>query len=264
MTYLNEPSVRDRALTSSDRALLEPMIRWSDNVTATRTLHIVGAAAVAATAERAGMTRFRLVWSPWGHSEITARDQARFFHSIDRQVPARHRAYALRLLAAVVPSQRWGVARASPRGWNLYFKGGWGSGRGLVDHQVALLEAGGERVAAAVLTRNNPSHAYGNETLRGVFARLFAGLPRPRPLGAGRAVAFAYDHGRVAWVPRGCERVDVRSLATGLARAFAMSGTCATVDRPIGLAAGRAYWTRREAGATRLLTAALRDPVVRS
>lgn len=263
VTYLNEPSVRGRALTSSDRSLLEPMIRWSDNTTATRTLHIVGADSVAALAQRAGMTSFRLVWSPWGYSQITARDQARFFYAIDRYVPARHRAYALRLLATIVSSQRWGVGRVAPRGWNLYFKGGWGSGRGLVDHQVALLEAGGERVSAAVLTRNNPSHAYGNETLRGVFARLFAGVPRPRVLGARSALSFAYDHGRVAWMPRGCDRVRVRALATGAARSFGTGGTCANVSDRIGLAAGRAYWTRRDGEATRLFSAALRDPVVR-
>ena len=264
VTYLNEPSVRGRRLTSSDRALLAPMIRWSDNVTATRTLHIVGADSVSALARRAGMTSFRLVWSPWGYSQITARDQARFFYSIDRYVPARHRAYALRLLETVVPSQRWGVGEVSPRGWNLYFKGGWGSGRGLVDHQVALLEAGGERVSAAVLTRNNPSHAYGNETLRGVFARLFARLPRPRRLDASAVVSFAYDHGRIAWMPRGCGRVRVRSLARGVTRSFATSGRCASIARGIGLAAGRAYWTWRGAAGTRLLTGALRDPVVRS
>ena len=263
VTYLNEPSVRDRALTSSDRALLEPMIRWSDNTTATRTLHIVGAGSVGALARRAGMTNFELVWSPWGYSQITARDQARFFHVIDRLVPARHRAYALRLLATIVVWQRWGVGQVPRPGWNLYFKGGWGSGRGLVDHQVALLEAGGERISAAVLTRNNPSHAYGNDTLRGVFARLFAGLPRPRLLGGTDIASFAYDDGRAAWLRRGCERVHVRTLATGRARSFATSGTCESVGRIVGLTGGRAYWTRRIADGTRLLSAALSDPVVR-
>src|SRR6266498_590612 len=80
-----------------------------------------------------GMTRFRLVLPYWGHSEITPRDQARFFYRINSYVPARHRRYAMRLLATIVPSQRWGVAEVAPAGWNLYFKGGWGSGTGLVD-----------------------------------------------------------------------------------------------------------------------------------
>jgi hypothetical protein len=45
-----------------------------------------------------------------------------------------------------------------------------------VDHQVVLLRKGDRRISVAVLTTDSPSHAYGKETLRGVFARLLAGL----------------------------------------------------------------------------------------
>jgi phage terminase large subunit-like protein len=41
---------------------------------------------------------------------------------------------------------------------------------------AALLERGRERVAAAVLTTSDGTHAYGKETLRGVFARLLRAL----------------------------------------------------------------------------------------
>ena len=54
----------------------------------------------------------------------------------------------------------------------MYFKGGWGSGTGAVDHQVALLERGEERIAVAVFTAANGSHAAGKQTLEGVFRRL--------------------------------------------------------------------------------------------
>ena len=60
--------------------------------------------------------------------------------------------------------------------WRVYFKGGWGSGTGAVDHQVALLTRGDERIAVAVLTASNGSHAAGKETLEGVFRRLLHGL----------------------------------------------------------------------------------------
>ena len=62
--------------------------------------------------------------------------------------------------------------------WRLYFKGGWGSGTGWADHQVAWLELRGRRVSVAIFTQHNPSHSYGNATLRGVAGRLLRGLPR--------------------------------------------------------------------------------------
>jgi hypothetical protein len=162
-------------LDDGDRALLRPMITRSDNVAATRIRDIVGNAALVRLARRAGMTRFA-VHPIWGMSLITARDQTRFFLEPEQLLPARHRAYALRLLRSIVPSQRWGMARAIPEGWRLHFKGGWGSGTGAVDHQVGLLRRGPHRVAIAVLTTGSPSHAYGKATLEGVSQRLLAGL----------------------------------------------------------------------------------------
>ena len=93
-------------------------------------------------------------------------------------MPLRHRGVALRLLRSIVREQRWGIARVAPREWSLYFKGGWGSGAGSVDHQVALLRRGEERVAVAITTTANGSHAAGKRTLRGVAARLLRGLAR--------------------------------------------------------------------------------------
>ena len=88
-----------------------------------------------------------------------------------------HRAFALKLLASIVPSQRWGIGEVAPKGWKLYFNGGWGYGTGLVDHQVALLTRGCARLSVAVLTLYDGTHAYGKATLRGIFARLLRGLP---------------------------------------------------------------------------------------
>jgi hypothetical protein len=175
VTYLRQDGVRDRDLEAGDRALLAPMIRRSDNVAATRIRDIVGNAAVVRLAEQAGMTRFEI--DPvWGLSRITARDQTQFFLDIENLLPERHRAYAMRLLRTIVPSQRWGMAQVIPERWRLYFKGGWGSGTGAVDHQVGLLRRGEHRVAIAVLTTGSPSHAYGKATLRGVARRLMRGL----------------------------------------------------------------------------------------
>jgi hypothetical protein len=169
---------RHHRLSHTDRARLEPMIRRSDNSAATTVIGIVGARGLRSVAARAHMHRFTPVTGIWGNSRIDARDQERFFLHIDRLVPRRHRAYAMRLLATVVPSQRWGVGQVGPRGWRLYFKGGWGSGTGAIDHQVALLVRGSRRVSLAILTASDGSHAYGKATLRGVAARLLRGLDR--------------------------------------------------------------------------------------
>jgi hypothetical protein len=175
VAYLRRPELRRRALTRRDRALLAPMVRRSDNVAATRVRDLVTSQGLERFARRAGMRRFR-AHPVWGLSRVTADDLSTFMLHADTLTPKRHRAYAMNVLATVVPSQRWGIAQVKPNGWRLYFKGGWGSGTGLVDHQVALLTKGDERVAVAITTTSNGSHAAGKRTLRGVARRLVKGL----------------------------------------------------------------------------------------
>jgi beta-lactamase class A len=177
VAYLNRPSVAGRALNTYDQSLLYPMITRSDNDAANTLDELIGDDGLRALAARAGMSEFAPAQPIWGESEITARDQTRFFLNIDKYVVARHRAYAMRLLASIVPSQRWGIGEVAPQGWQLYFKGGWGSGTGLIDNQVALLTRGCARVSIAVLTMHDGSHAYGKQTLRAIFHDLLMGLP---------------------------------------------------------------------------------------
>jgi len=184
VTYLDLPSVRNRPLTRADIGLLMPMIRRSDNTAATRVVGIVGDGRLVALARRAGMRNFRPA-AIWGLSQTTAYDQALYFLRIDAYVAARHRSWALGQLASIIPAQRWGIGRVPLAGWSLYFKGGWGTGTGRVDSQVALLVHGCGRVSVAVMTMSDGTHAYGKQTLYGVFARLLAGLPRYAATPAG-------------------------------------------------------------------------------
>ena len=176
VAYLRRESVRHRDLMDAERALLGPMIRRSANEPATRIIGLVGTSGVNRVALVAGMRKFRLELPIWGHSEITARDQAFFLRSIDAYLPERHRRYGMRLLNRIVPSQRWGIPPVKPLGWTIYFKGGWGDGSGVVTHQVALLERGDRRISLAILTTGNPSHEYGTRTIRGIAKRLLRGL----------------------------------------------------------------------------------------
>ena len=176
VAYLDRPSVAGRALSPGEQAVLSPMIRSSNNDDAQQIFDTVGQASLSALARRVGMTHFAT--DPvWGETLITPRDQTRFFLTIDGFVAARHRSYAMRLLRSVIPSQRWGIGELPQAGWRLYFKGGWGYGTGLEDHQVALLVRGCARVSIAVETMYDGSHPYGKETLKGIFARLLHGFP---------------------------------------------------------------------------------------
>ena len=177
--YLRLPGVRDHGPTRAGHRLLRPMIRRSDDIAATRIRDIVGARRLRRLARAEGMRHFHL-HPVWGLTLTSPRDQARFLFRLRRRIPERNRHYAFRQLARIVPSQRWGIATARLKRWSLFFKGGWGSGTGRVDHQVALLRCGRRQFSVAIFTEYNPSHAYGKRTLRGVSRHLLRGLPRCR------------------------------------------------------------------------------------
>jgi hypothetical protein len=193
VAYLRQRSVRNRRLHADERALLEPMIRVSDNAAGIQVAALLDDGRVESLARAARMRDFHWVYEPgWlgGLSQISARDQAHFMLRYERYVPGRHRHFARHLLGSVVAWQRWGIASVRPHGWRLYFKGGWGiddDGVGTVSHQVAFLERGHCRLALAILTEHNPSPGYGIETLRGVAIRLLHGI-RGAPCGRRKAV----------------------------------------------------------------------------
>lgn len=174
VAYLNQEGVRGRELDDEDRALLGPMISRSSNRAANQVYAIVGSDGLYRLARRVGMHNFTTM-SVWGGSQITAADQTKFFLRIDRYVVARHRDTAMRLLGSIVSYQRWGIAQVRPRGWALYFKGGWTS---VVQNQVGLYRRGHRRVAIAVLTYGSLSPVYGRKTERGIASRLLRGLRR--------------------------------------------------------------------------------------
>src|ERR671918_67194 len=68
---LRQRSVRDRSLHESDRDLLGPMIRRSDNGAATRVRNIVGERAIRRLANDSHMRRFRYS-SSWGDCRTSA------------------------------------------------------------------------------------------------------------------------------------------------------------------------------------------------
>jgi hypothetical protein len=171
-------------LDAHTKAVLEPMITYSDNRAADTIYARVGDQGLEEVAEKAGMTDFQPTPGFWGGDKVTAADLARFFYRLDSNLPRRHRAYAKALLARVIPVERWGIPAGIGHGWSIWFKGGWRPpggkhNTGPVTHQAALLEhRRGEHLALAVLTDEAPWGGGGFETVEGI-ARLLLSTPPP-------------------------------------------------------------------------------------
>ncbi|HEX3608426.1 MAG TPA: serine hydrolase [Solirubrobacterales bacterium] len=173
VAYLRKLAAEHRGLDSTSRSLLDPMIHVSDNNAATAVWERVGDPRLRTLARRAGMTDFSIV-GIWANAQISPADQARYFFEMESLIPHQFRHLARHLLSHIAAFESWGIpAVARPRGWTVFFKGGWrGTGRGQLVHQIARLQKPGERVAIAVMTDGDPSMGYGIETIQGVTARL--------------------------------------------------------------------------------------------
>jgi hypothetical protein len=176
VAYLRKVAGAHRRLAATDRSLLQSMIHISDNDAATDVWERDGDQRLRALARKAGMTDFSIE-GEWGDAQLSAADQARYFFEMDSLIPARFRHLADHLLSHITGYESWGIpAVARPRGWTVYFKGGWrGTERGQLVHQIARLRKPHGRVAIAVMTDGDPSMEYGIETIQGVASRL---LPR--------------------------------------------------------------------------------------
>jgi len=164
--------IGDEPLPADLGALLDPMIRASDNAAAAAVHARIGDAAIARLAERAKLSRLDTAAGLF-ETRVAASDLARLFVNLHELLPDRHRAEAERLLAGVVPWQRWGLPAALP-GRVVMFKGGW---RQDIVHQAGVVLVGERRVGIAVLTTGNPSEAYGRATVEGVARRLLGRVP---------------------------------------------------------------------------------------
>jgi beta-lactamase class A len=159
--------------------VLEAMIAWSDNDAADSIYARVGDPGLLAVAEAANMRRFTVA-GYWGNAQVTAADLAHFFSRVRKLLPRPHRRSGMRLLASVVPSQRWGLPKAAARDrWSVYFKGGWrATDSGELVHQAGWLKDGSRELTVAVLTDAQPSRLYAIHTVRGIADRLVKGADR--------------------------------------------------------------------------------------
>jgi Beta-lactamase enzyme family len=170
--YLRMLAKEGRGLSAAGRGLLYPMIHSSDNGAATAVLGVVGEQALDQVASAAGMRDYESGGATWGFTEVSAADLAGFFYNLGAIIPPRFYGYARWLLSTIEPSESWGIPAVARPGFQVLFKGGWlPEVEGLVN-QVARLEGRGTHFALAILTRDDPSMSYGEQTLEGLTGAL--------------------------------------------------------------------------------------------
>jgi hypothetical protein len=109
----------------------------------------------------------------WGLTQVTAHDEMlllRLLLAPNAVLSANSRAYALGLMAQVIPSQRWGVPAGAPTTVTVHVKNGW---LPLATHGWRINSIGGFTgrtgwYSIVVLTMDNPTMAYGITTVQAI------------------------------------------------------------------------------------------------
>ena len=123
----------------------------------------------------------------WGLTQITAHDEMRLLHLLRTKnavLDRRSRAYALRLMAQVIPSQRWGVPAGAPPRLGVHLKNGWLPlpAHGWRVHSIGCFTGRGG-YSIVVLTQDNPTMAYGIRTIEALAEAIHHDLNSRAPEG---------------------------------------------------------------------------------
>lgn len=187
-TALQEAQQARQALPPAEQSLMPSMIENSDNDSATELLADVGGPGAVARFDRsAGMTgtqpsTLALIpgtpWPGWGLTTTTALDEvvlvSRFAYP-NSVLSAASRQYGLSLMENVESDQDWGVSGGAPPGTTIALKNGWlplGPANWQID-SIGWVDGHGRDYVLAVLTADNPSEAYGIDTIDGIASYLY-------------------------------------------------------------------------------------------
>jgi hypothetical protein len=189
-------------LDPQEDPVAEGMIERSDNSDATRLWNAAGASGgVSAFDSLAGLTETAPnPYGYWGLTTTTAADQLALLRQLalpGRLLGPAERAYALNLMEHVESDQRWGVSGGVPASASVALKNGWlpVSG-GWQVNSVGRIKGGEAWYLLAVLTRRDPSEAYGIATIEGIAARVWRALSTPGESRFGRVRSRAVKRSR--------------------------------------------------------------------
>jgi beta-lactamase class A len=170
-TLLHDAQDAHRSLTARERALAWAMITRSDNGAASALWDEDGRGRLQRFLDDARMTETVLgPGGAWGLTRITATDETRLLWLLlqsNRVLDTSSRDYALALMADVIGSQRWGVPAGAPRSLVVHVKNGWLplAPFGWRINSIGGFTGHGQRYSIVVLTQDNPTMAYGVDTV---------------------------------------------------------------------------------------------------
>jgi hypothetical protein len=163
-----------RGLTAAQRELATEMIEVSDNDAASALWDETGRPALQDFLDLAGMKETYLgPGGYWGLTQITAHDELTLLELLTSKnsvLTTASRDYVLGLMARVVSYERWGVPAGAPADLTVHVKNGWlpQPTLGWRINSIGSFSGHGADYMIVVLTDNNPTMAYGVDTVQGI------------------------------------------------------------------------------------------------
>jgi beta-lactamase class A len=171
---LRKAEDQHRKLTATEAALARSMITRSDNDAASDLWAELGRSYLQHFLD---VARMRHTWlgpgGYWGLTQITANDQVALLRLLlygNTVLDPASRSYALKLMAEVIPAQRWGVPAGAPADLTVHVKNGWLplATHGWRIHSIGCFTGHGNSYSIVVLTQDNPTMAYGVATIEAI------------------------------------------------------------------------------------------------
>lgn len=159
-------------LTQSEQSLMIPMIEDSSNSAATSLWDAAGrSAGIGAFLQAAGMTAtLPGKGGYWGLTKTSAVDQVDLLKILsypNNVLSPASQSYALNLMQHVIGWEAWGVSSGPTQGSTVALKNGWLpiGAAGWEINSVGHVVGNGRNYVVAILSHNNPSEAYGIQTV---------------------------------------------------------------------------------------------------
>ncbi|KPV45162.1 hypothetical protein AN477_03675 [Alicyclobacillus ferrooxydans] len=172
---LHQSEIHHTLLTAEEKSLMPPMIEYSNNNDASALWNLSGGATgIGQFLRVAGMDQTTPgAYGYWGLTQTSALDQVKLIRDYAYPNPlldAQERNYGLYLMEHVVNYEDWGVSGGVPDTATVALKNGWLpiESQGWEINSIGYIVGDGRNYVVAVLTRNNPSEAYGIATIQGI------------------------------------------------------------------------------------------------